>query len=138
MIRFEILEIRGHGSPVQSGHENAVEVLVGRAAFEALPGREVIRHDRPVLAVGQGGGRRAVSASTQAMAFCALHLFEYFKSPIEALWTRGGLWRYWDHRFGLLFVEPWRKWFYVSNEIYALLPRQREPGRHSAGMETPP
>jgi len=51
LVWFHVVDKRGHGRPIQTGHENAVEVLIGLTALESLAGGKVIGHDGAFLTV---------------------------------------------------------------------------------------
>src|SRR5579863_517664 len=58
LIRLDVVGKRRHGSAVQPGHENLVDVLIGIATLWPGAFGEVIRSNRPAEIIGQrsGGG----------------------------------------------------------------------------------
>jgi len=65
----------GNGCAVQAGHENPINVLVALAALKTgviRAGSEIVRADWLVLAIGQGGGRRAIPPALLAVTLPAL------------------------------------------------------------------
>src|SRR5206468_3930073 len=132
LFRFKILKIRRHWRSVQSGHENAIEILVRLATLKSLPGGEIVDRNRPVLTICKRRSRRPISVSFLSVTLRALHFLVYLPSAVDALLSVGWLRRYRHHRFWLFFTKTWRKGFYIGDEINSLLSGERQPGRHGA------
>ena len=64
--------------------ENLIEILIGRAAFEARAGGEVIRPDGLIVAVGERGGRGTVAAAFLPVALPAFQFLEKFLAVLDA------------------------------------------------------
>src|SRR5437879_5192406 len=138
LFRFQILKIRRHWCSVQSGHENAIEVLVRMTTLKSLPSGEIVDRNRPVRTSRKRGSRRPISVSFLPVALRALHFLVYLPSTVDALLSVRRLRRYRHHRFWLFFTKTWRKGFYIGDEINSLLSGERQPGRHGASVQTPP
>src|ERR1700693_5295516 len=91
--RFEVVGEGRHWSPIETGHEDAVQILIGLPTLEACSGRKIVRPDGVVLAVGEGGGRRAISVTGRSMTFPAFHFLEKRPAMKNALYRRGSLGR---------------------------------------------
>src|ERR1700737_4758032 len=76
---------RRHGSPVQTGHENLVEILVGGSAFEACTNGEIVWTYRLVVAISERRGRGTIAPSFRAMAFPTFELLEKFLTMLDAV-----------------------------------------------------
>src|SRR5512132_2159721 len=56
LIRSEVVSKGWHRRAVQAGHKDFIKILICLPALEPMARCEVVRHDRPILAIGQSRG----------------------------------------------------------------------------------
>src|SRR6266404_4868354 len=74
IVGLDDIRERRHGRAVEASHENAIEILIGDAAFEtSIVSRrcEIVRTDGLIFAVGEGRSRRSITVALLAMALPA-------------------------------------------------------------------
>src|SRR5271156_226057 len=129
-LRFDVVGKGGHGSAVQSGHENPINVAIGVAALGPGTFGKVKGGDGAAEIIGEGSSRGTVGHTLDAVALPALHSGEHIAAGFDAL--RG------DFGFGRdrngdsrLFVRPaGRKVFDPSHQVDPFLLGQGIPYGH--------
>src|SRR5215471_10523816 len=66
-VRFDVVGERRHRSAIQTGHEYAIEIAIGRATLELRLIMEIEGLDGTILIVLQRVGRRSVAAAFDSM-----------------------------------------------------------------------
>src|SRR5271157_2907228 len=130
LVRLQIIGKGGHGRSIQSGHEILVHGRVGCPALEAVLIVEIERLDRPVLIVGKSVGRRSVAAAGYAMTLPAFHLLKENAALLDSLGCYRWFRWYDDGSAGLLRQPSRREMLHVSDQVHAVLVRERPPGWH--------
>src|SRR5258706_1783783 len=129
VFRLDDVGKRRHRRAVKAGHENLIEIMVGRAALEAGAGSKIVGPNRLIVAVCKRGSGRAISAAFGAMALPAFQLGEEFLSVLDAIQGERGLGRNIDGIAGLVGLPSRREGLDKSDEIPAVLVRQGDPRR---------
>src|ERR1700681_2186172 len=89
--RLKVVGERRHWRPIETSHENAVQVLIGLPALESRSRRKVVGPDGVVLAVSECRCRWTISVTRGSMAFPAFHFLEERPASQHALHGSGSL-----------------------------------------------
>src|ERR1700730_4227265 len=96
VFRLDDVGKRRHRRAVEAGHENLIEIMVGRAALEAGAGSKIVRPNRLIVAVRKRGSGGTIAAAFGAMALPAFQLGEELFSVLDAIQSSGGVgWAAW-------------------------------------------
>src|SRR6267378_1450641 len=136
VFRLDDVGKRRHRRAVKAGHENLIEIMVGRAALEAGAGSKIVGPNRLIVAVRKRGSGRTIAAAFGAMALPAFQLGEEFFSVLDAIHGERGLGGNIDDIAGLVGLPARREGFDESDEIRAVLVRQGDPRRHVGIVKT--
>src|SRR5216683_4728509 len=74
-----------HLRAVQTGHKDAVQLLIGSAALGAVGARKVVWPNRLVVAIGQGRSGWTITTAFLSVALPAFELLEEFAAVLDAL-----------------------------------------------------
>src|SRR5258706_10127090 len=85
VFRLDDVGKRRHRRAVEAGHENLIEIMVGRAALEAGALGKIVRSYRLIAAVRKRGSGGTIAAAFGAMALPAFQLGEEFFSVLDAI-----------------------------------------------------
>src|SRR6266850_2100477 len=91
VFRLDDVGKRRHRRAVEAGHENLIEIMVGRAALEAGALGKIVRSYRLIVAVRKRGSGGTIAAAFGAMALPAFQLGEEFFSVLDAIQGERGL-----------------------------------------------
>src|ERR1700683_11862 len=122
LVGFDVVGKRRHGSAIQPGHEDPVNIQIGVAALRPRPVGKVEGCDRTAEIILKGRGGRSVGHALHTVALPALHPGKHIAPRLDAL---GG-----DLRLGRNLDG--RSWFFAgpargevlrpSYQVGALLP----------------
>src|SRR5215469_2632810 len=120
VVGLNVIGKRWHGSAVETGHEDSIEIRVRRTALEAgitFAAAEIVRTDRLILTVGQGCSRGPISLALWAVTLPAFHLRKQCFAMCDAFHGDRGLGRNFDRLTRLFFLPTWREDLDVSNQV---------------------
>src|SRR5262245_1446049 len=129
LLRADGLGEGGHRRPVETGHENAVDI---RARFAGLDValREVIGSDGVSPAVLELLGRRAVTLAALAVALGAFELLVHRAASLDGVPGVRGLRRDGDGRSGLFLLPTVREGLDVGDHVEAVAAANGIPRGH--------
>src|SRR5215469_8297304 len=135
LIGFHGVRERRHRCAIQSRQQVAEYRFIGISALEAHAAGEIKGRDRIAVAVGEARRGRPVASPLLSVAGPTVHALKQRRTTLDALRRGGRPGRNGQSRGWLLLPEGWGKGLDISNQIYPVLPQQRSPRRHSAGMD---
>src|SRR5713226_2906525 len=135
LVGLDIVSEGRHGSAIQAGHEDAVNILIGVAAFGPGAVCEVEGCDRTSEIILKGCSRRPVGHALHAVALPALHPGKYVAACLDALSSDGRFGRDRNGRSRLFVGPAGREVFHPGHEVGALLLSEGAPLRHVRTIE---
>src|SRR5467141_2776491 len=136
VFRLDDVGKRRHRRAVEAGHENLIEIMVGRAALEVGALGKIVGPNRLLVAVRKRGSGGTIAAAFGAMALPAFQLGEELFSVFDAIQSGCGFGRNIDDIAGLVGLPARREGFDEGDEIRAVLVRQGDPRRHVGIVKT--
>src|ERR1700677_199893 len=83
LLGFDVVGEGGHGSAVQTGHEDAVNIAIGVAAFGPGTFGKVKGSDGAAEIIGEGSSGGTVGHTLDAVALPALHSGEHIAAGFD-------------------------------------------------------